>query len=313
MDRRSTVDAVLMVGVYKSIRSTDGREASISDVLDAASADAAIDLWERITAEPDDAKRKVLKSRWPLIATPHGCFEGRLDAKPTSWSGLTYHDLDCVWNGIESQHNRADTLAALLAVPCVAAVGHSLSGRGISVLCRHAHITARDEFDTAWIVAQETLSDALPGLRVHWDPSTANPARGWFVPPLMQRCTHDPLPPQPPRARPQYPAAHVMSVVAGGPTPEHWAQSFALPKLRSGQWEGPCPSCGDGEDRFFVHEANGRAVVWCRRCTLPKREYLKLLDKVIEDHGLDMSGNDDYAETPEAAERRVALVAALGV
>ena len=43
------------------------------------------------------------------------------------------------------------------------------------------------------------------------------------------------------------------------------AAAFGLSRTGPGNYNGPCPLCS-GDDRFHVHEVDGRAVVGCRGC-----------------------------------------------
>ena len=258
----------LHVGLYHTIQSTQGKKAHIGKVLDLANNDQAMDMWERIMEEPLKPKRDKMKNTWPLVVTPHGMFRGRRNEDPISWSGLTYHDLDAVWPGLTDQDGRSEAFAVLQDISFVAAVGHSMSGRGLSVLCVHQQIENETEFLLAYFGAQEILTAALPRWKELWDPTASSFARAWFVPPMMRRCKHAPLPLPP-----------VPDVVNTSPAnlhsdkpnarrldrnPEEWAARFNLRK-RSTQWEGPCPLCG-GDDRFYVDlRQDGSTRVACRK------------------------------------------------
>ena len=49
------------------------------------------------------------------------------------------------------------------------------------------------------------------------------------------------------------------------PTAADLAAFFGLSRTGPGNYNGPCPLCS-GDDRFHVHEVDGRAVVGCRGC-----------------------------------------------
>ena len=49
------------------------------------------------------------------------------------------------------------------------------------------------------------------------------------------------------------------------PTAADLAAAFGLSRTGPGNYNGPCPLCS-GDDRFHVHEVDGRAVVGCRGC-----------------------------------------------
>ena len=49
------------------------------------------------------------------------------------------------------------------------------------------------------------------------------------------------------------------------PTAAELAAAFGLSRTGPGNYNGPCPLCS-GDDRFHVHEVDGRAVVGCRGC-----------------------------------------------
>ena len=49
------------------------------------------------------------------------------------------------------------------------------------------------------------------------------------------------------------------------PTAADLAAAFGLSRTGPGNYNGPCPLCL-GDDRFHVHEVDGRAVVGCRGC-----------------------------------------------
>ena len=49
------------------------------------------------------------------------------------------------------------------------------------------------------------------------------------------------------------------------PTADELAAAFGLSRTGPGNYNGPCPLCS-GDDRFHVHEVDGRAVVGCRGC-----------------------------------------------
>ena len=258
----------LHVGLYNAIQSTQGKKAHIGKVLDLANNDQAIDMWERIMEEPLKPKRNRMKNAWPLVVTPHGMFRGRKNEDPISWSGLTYHDLDAVWPELTDQDGCSEAFATLQDLSFVAAVGHSMSGRGLSVLCVHQQIENEIEFLMAYNEAQEILMRSLPWWKEHWDPTASSFARAWFVPPMMKRCKHTPLP-LPPATDDANTSPANLHKSSGNArklnrTPGEWAARFNLQK-RSTQWEGPCPLCG-GNDRFYVDlREDGSSRVACRK------------------------------------------------
>ena len=254
-----------LVGLYPSIDTKAHEEAYIADVM--LRANDGCDFWERIMEIPDKPARDRLKVHWPVVCTPHGVFAGRLDEQPISWSGLTYHDLDGMFpDALAPGHER--WVGAIAYEGYVAAVGVSMSGRGLGVLCGHHGIVDAATHAAAWMSAQSRLATRFPG---NWDLKTRNPARAWFVPPLMKRAPFASLPPPPgaalqDRVVQQMPAPPRFPDFDDDRTPEQWAQQIGKMWKRSNQWEGPCPICG-GHDRFYITPGASKAsLVRCRKC-----------------------------------------------
>ena len=272
-----------LVGLYPSIDTKAHEEAHIADVM--LRANDGCDFWERIMEIPDKPARDRLKVHWPVVCTPHGVFAGRLDEQPISWSGLTYHDLDSAFpdalHPVQEQWVRA-----IAAETYVAAVGVSMSGLGLGVLCAHQGIADAAAHAAAWTSAQSRLATRFPG---NWDLKTRNPARAWFVPPLMKRAPFASLPPPPGAALqgrvvqqmpappqesnspPQQQIPHATEPqfleFDDHRTPEEWARQLGNLRRRSNQWEGPCPGCGGGHDRFYITPgATKPSLVRCRIC-----------------------------------------------
>lgn len=273
------------VGLYRGIGSTAHERVGLLDAL--ALADPGGDAWEAVYMIEEKQARDKAKAGWPVVVTPHGVFEGRLNERPLSWSGFTYHDLDGAFGSMrETANNVARNRVAKAAeeLSFTAAVGVSLGGRGLSVLCWQPGIASADDWEAAWEWAQWNLAQALPDIGGEWDETARTPARAWFVPPMMWRGSFVPLSP-----RPQTPALPVvesapvitrstsapnpLGVLATGPptpndpgpSPEQWGARLGL-RFRAGQWEGPCPLCG-GDDRFFVTPGRVKASrVHCRKC-----------------------------------------------
>ena len=276
------------VGLYRGIGSTAHERTGLLDAL--ALADGGGDAWEAVYSIEDKPGRDRLKAKWPLVVTPHGIFEGRLNEAPLSWSGFTYHDLDGAFGSpAEEAWNRARSRVRRVAEQCpfTVAAGVSVGGRGLSVLVWQPGIGDPASWEAAWDWADWNLRQALPDIGGEWDETARTPARAWFVPPLMWRGEFVPLPPPPRPAAgpasgrtpgpaaplPAAPNENPLGVLATqapapndpGPTPEQWGARLGL-RFRAGQWEGPCPLCG-GDDRFFVTPGQIKASrVHCRKC-----------------------------------------------
>lgn len=292
----------ITVGLGRNITDTNTAPTPLHDVLNYAN--QGTDYWESCWTD-DPARRRHMKNKWPVVATPHGVFADRRNDQPITWSGLTYHDLDHAFlpAGDDTGHrHRNSTLTAVLAHPHVIAAGVSLSGQGLSVLIAHTGIVNEESWDAAWQAAHRILKydiqlPAGPGLPVgEWDTAVANPARAWFVAPLMTHRTATPmpapaLPPQRPLRSVPLPtnqpaqnrpirALGITTPPDSDPTPEQWGQRLGL-KYRCRQWEGPCPLCG-GKDRFFVTAGDVRnARIHCRKCgPFDSQQYADIMRKV---------------------------------
>lgn len=73
------------------------------------------------------------------------------------------------------------------------------------------------------------------------------------------------------------------------PTLRDW--QAALPDLKrvGKQWEGPCPGCGEGHNRFHITEKDGRALVGCRYCLdgrpedIRRKRFWEIVEMVFPD------------------------------
>ena len=110
---------------------------------------AAATSGSQIYDTVDKHERNRLKIKWPVVCTPHGVFDGRLDKHPVSWSGFTYHDFDGTFSGPDDPR-RAAALRDIYEIPWVAAIGLSLSARGMSMLIYHADIHDAETHHAAW-------------------------------------------------------------------------------------------------------------------------------------------------------------------
>ncbi len=90
-----------------------------------------------------------------------------------------------------------------------------------------------------------------------------------------------------------------MSVAAesGRHTAEEWVTRVGGLKRVGQQWQGPCPLCREGKDRFWIKDGDGKVLVGCRRCGSGPEWFRKLRSQVFETNGHKVNnGAIRYAE-----------------
>ena len=219
--------------------------------------------WERYGAYQ---KYQTAKQRLPF-ASFSGVFSRRMNENILEHNGLVVIDLDGLHQlELDVIRERAKTLKPVL-------IHKTPSGRGFRILMRvHPIPVDNDDHHLAWAAAAALFKEEEQYL----DPQTKDTSRGSYI-------VHDPDAYYDPDGQPvHWERPKQVRLDDDIKSAEWWVSRIPNLTRQHGEWKGPCPICGEGNDRFWVKEGFPPTCRICEANGVSRTDFMAQLYEFVK-------------------------------